>query len=672
MFCWKLMGILCCLMLAIALWAQGDGTEAMNPDADSRLQQRVNLRYASVPLADLLAQLSQKMGVRLEADPVVREHRACLYAPNRPLHETLKMLAEAFGYRWRRIEQPERPPRYVLHDPNPPQAETPNAARETVQQLKSLLPEVCVLLQTPIEQRIEAAIKFATERGDEPPRFENEEEARQWAMRAFKTWVGVDPRSVGAWYALCSFTERDWQRLQSGERILLSSKRTPALQPAIRDWTTVMTEQARERYERLSNEEDDQWQREWRLAQEKYPKADEMRLSLRLDPQTGKLYAAILVFAEGENIVPYSYNNKGVEWEIGFPRDFKAYLQPPREAWQLPNHSAFQKTVVPFKEPEPENDWFSWLGELLVQAAEASGLPLAAEVYPVSVNSYELYQWGEFFPKQYDWQTIARLLRDWGYRLSFADNWIQITHDDRATVRTQDIPQPSLARWFYKPNRRGVLSLEELAEFATLEAGKTDSLYMYIQSYMQRQEQRLPWFENARISTASELCGGLPYAQGSLVWLHEQSSDKNLIMRLYARLSVQQRALLRRGGEVPFTSLDGEAQELFLTAFAGGSLLLFNDFWLSESALRERAQTAALRLTSTTKPNPGIAVPEAISRRNNREELIQWLLNPENRQKHWALNREQRRTWQFILRWGEQEKVIEIPIGHPTRLERGG
>jgi hypothetical protein len=257
------------------------------------------------------------------------------------------------------------------------------------------------------------------------------------------------------------------------------------------------------------------------------------------------------------------------------------------------------------------------------------------------------------------------LLRAWQYRLSLAGDWIRITHDNRDIVRTQDIPQPLLARWLYKPNRRGVLSLEELAEFATLEPRKTDNLYMYIQSYMQRQERLLPWFENA-----SELCGGLTYAQASLVHLDERSSDKRLIMRLYARLSVQQRALLRRGGEIPFTSLDKEAQELFLTAFAGGSLLLFDDFWLSESALRERAQTAALRLTSSTEAMRRIAVPEAILRRNNREELTSWLLNPENRRTHWELNREQRRTWQFILRWGEQEKVIEIPMGHPTHMER--
>lgn len=142
-------------------------------------------------------------------------------------------------------------------------------------------------------------------------------------------------------------------------------------------------------------------------------------------------------------------------------------------------------------------------------------------------------------------------------------------------------------------------------------------------------------------------------------------------MRLYARLSVQQRALLRRGGEIPLLSLDNESQELFLTAFAGGSLLLFSDFWLPEPVLHERAQTAALRLTSTFEHQLGIAVPEAIRRRNNREELIQWLLNPENRRKHWTLNQEQRRVWRFILRWGDQEKTVNILMWYPTRLESG-
>lgn len=664
----KWMGMLCCLMLACGLWAQGDGTNALNPERDPRLRQRVNLRYASMPLVDLTAQLTQKTGVRVEADSAIREHRACLYAPNRPLHETLERLAEVFGYQWRRVEQPERPPRYVLYDPNPPQGAPSNAAQETIEQLKRLLPEVCALLQTPIEQRMEEAIRYAEERGDEPRRYENEEQA----MRSFKIYAGVSPQSIGAWYALCNFTERDWQRLQSGERILLSSKRTPALQSAIRDWTTVATEQVREKYEQLGTEEHDQWSQEWALAQQQFPKADEMRLSLRLDPKTGKLYAATLVFAGNENIVPYSFNNKGVEWEVYFPRDFKAYLQPLREAWQLPNHPAFQKTPVPFKEPGPEDDWFSWLGELLTQAAEASGLPLAAEVYPFSVDSYELYQWGEFFPKQYDWQTIARLLREWRYRLSLKGDWIQIVHDNREYARSMEIPQPQLARWFYKPNRRGVLSLEELAEFATLEAGKRDSLYMHIQSYTMRQERLVPWFENARLSDVSELCGGLPYAQGTLVRIHSDDTVENVVMRLYARLSVQQRALLRRGGEIPLLSLDSESQELFLTAFAGGSLLLFSDFWLPEPVLHGRAQTAALRLTSTLEHRPGIAVPETIRRRNNREELIQWLLNPENRRKHWTLNREQRRIWRFILRWGEQEKTVDIPMWYPTRLERGG
>lgn len=669
------MATLSWLAFALAGFAQSDGTGALDPAKDDRLNQRVHLRFASVPLTDLLLRISQRTGIRLEADRPVREYRACLYAPDRPLHEALTMLAHAFGYAWRRIEEPQKPPRYLLYDPNPPQNKiSTDAAKRTVETLRQLLPEVCEYLKTPVAQRMEALYRYAVEEGGRPPQFENEEQAQAWSRRVIKLFAGTTPYSVGAWHALCQFTERDWQRLQRGERILLSSKRTPHLQNALTDWTFIAAEQARINYERLSRQADDQWHQEWQLAQEKFPKADELRVSLRLDPATGKLYAATVVFAEGENIVPYSMNNRGADWEITPPTDFvrRRPVAPP--PWSLPDHPAFKKSLPTFKEPGPEDDWFSWLGELLTQAAEASQLLLAAEVYPLLTDSSQLYQWGEYFPKQYTWQTIAELLREWGYRLVLKEGgWVVVSSDLREATRAYDIPQPTLARWLYKPNRRGVLTLDECAEIVSLSPRQIDNLYMYVQSYYYRMERLLPWFEEAKLSNVSYLCGGLPYAQGTMVHLSAPLRDREeyLIMRLYARLSPAQRALLRRGAPIAFTSLDTESQELFLAAFAGGSLLLFDDYWLPEAALRERAQTATLQLSSTLRTNPGIVVPDALKKRNDRNELIQWLQTPENRQKYWQLAAVRKRVWLFTLRWGDKEKTIEIPMAHPVELEGG-
>lgn len=668
------MGIVMVAVASGAL-AQDSGTGAINPDRDPRLRQRVRLRWASVPLGALLAQLGQKTGVHFEADEAVQEYRACLYVPDRPLHEALVTLAQAFGYEWRRLEEPSKPPRYRLYDPNPPQATIPDdAARQTLETLRRLLPEVCEYLKTPVAQRMEAVLKLAEETGGRPPQFENEAQARQWFQRTFRLWAGVDPRSLGAWYALCQFTERDWQRLQRGERILLSSKHTPALHNAVLDWTAVVAEQVRDNYERHGRGEGDQWYQEWQLAQQKFPRADEMRLSLRLDPGTGKLYAATVVFAEGENIVPYSMNNRGAEWDITPPTDFMRRRPAPPSAWSLPDHPAFRKSPLPFKEPPPDEDWFCWLGELLTQAAEASALPLAAEVYPLLADFFDLYQWGEYFPKQYDWQTIAKLLREWGYRLALSrGDWIIVSSEQRTIMREQDIPQPTLARWFYKPGRRGVLTLDECAEIASLGGGRAEYLYTYVQSYSQRMETRLPWFREAMVSDASELCGGLPDAQGTMVYFYSPTGTEapHLVMRLYARLSPAQRTALRQGAAIPFASLDTEAQTLFLSAFAGGSLLLFQDYWLPPAALQERAQTATLRLSATLSSRPGIDVPDALKQPERRAELIQWLQDPANRQAHWRRDLEQRRIWQFILRWGDQERVIELPMGHPVRLEGG-
>lgn len=69
---------------------------------DARMQAKRTLRFQDTPLRDFLADLNIQTGIRFFADRTVAEDRLTLFARERPLAETLRVVAAFFRFEWRR------------------------------------------------------------------------------------------------------------------------------------------------------------------------------------------------------------------------------------------------------------------------------------------------------------------------------------------------------------------------------------------------------------------------------------------------------------------------------------------------------------------------------------------------------------------------------------------
>lgn len=98
-----------------ALTLLGCARAQLTLDTDSRLDAHITARVAGVSIKALLSDWSKQSGVSLSADASIRDQRAFARLVNRPLRDGMRLLAAAFGYEWRIVEdEPDAPPRYVL------------------------------------------------------------------------------------------------------------------------------------------------------------------------------------------------------------------------------------------------------------------------------------------------------------------------------------------------------------------------------------------------------------------------------------------------------------------------------------------------------------------------------------------------------------------------------
>ena len=103
-------------------------------DTDSRLDTPLTVRVAGAPLRTLLSDWSKQSGVSLSADASIRDQRAFARLTNRPLRDAMRLLAAAFGYEWRVVDdEPDAPPRYVLQA-SPQRIQQQNLLRHTLNQ----------------------------------------------------------------------------------------------------------------------------------------------------------------------------------------------------------------------------------------------------------------------------------------------------------------------------------------------------------------------------------------------------------------------------------------------------------------------------------------------------------------------------------------------------------
>ena len=77
----------------------------------------VSIFQTPASLSTVVKVLSTQSGVLLSTQRSISEYRAILVADERPLHEVMRKLAEAFGFTWQRKGKEGEPPIYTLVQP---------------------------------------------------------------------------------------------------------------------------------------------------------------------------------------------------------------------------------------------------------------------------------------------------------------------------------------------------------------------------------------------------------------------------------------------------------------------------------------------------------------------------------------------------------------------------
>ncbi len=671
------------IALTLVLTAQLGGAlaqeKAVDPARDERLNRPLSLRIVGLPLHRALRQMTDRTGVVLRVDDSLREYRVVLSAPDQPLHLVMEHLAQAFGYEWKRIDYEDEPPVYRLIDPNPTSAKT-DPDWEWFR--REFLPRVCQQLQTPIGERIETGYA----------QLKPESELRDMLSRMV-IYAGIGDETPAYW-ALCQLSDAEWARLQRGEILFFSTGKGTLPPQALDEWKAIAEDDLRRDYEfslefGAYNPQELKESHERKLSHAK--SAQELRVYLWYDSREKELRAwEVALNSEGQDVKQLAGvglmtgNSRILDTRRPERETVRFYDDPEVQALlepTFPKHRGYEKKLERYRYPGPEGDWFSWLAELMVQMARTSNICLVAEYYPFEEGSLYV-DWSSKIPRMpYDWARFYRLLHDAGYRAVLTEQeWLVLSHRNRDRARQNDLPQPVVERWFYKPNYRGILTLEECAEVANLPEIVRLGMVMHLQEFFTLDGVGYEAFYPTEIE---HLHGGVGYANKTLTALEtffsvcpseNQRTDvrtPKYALRLFGQLSPAQRALLRRGGALPFLALDFYQQVLFLQAISGGDLLTIEALWLPPEAQQEVFRGASVRLMADECERRGVRLAD--SEKERIRTVRDWFTNrasifPERSQVKVEPITVRHRVWRFEFSWDGQ--VYRIPFTMPYPVER--
>lgn len=687
-----LIGLLMGVVLVSCGLAQ---TQAVDPTKDERLKQTLSLRIASAPLHKALQLITKQTDVTLRVDDALHQHRVVLYAPDQPLHLVMEHIAQAFDYQWKRIELDNEPPVYRLVDPNP----LPDADVDWRWLREKLLPRLCQEFSKPLNQRI-AKAKDITAQGNALFR----EALSKDLVEALATFLSLSPDHTPALRALCGLSEREWKRLQNGELLLFSTDDGTLPIQALDEWKALKEEATRHFYQRRESSGDRRFagkNLDERLQE--IGSGQELRVALWYSPSAKQLFSHFAVLdSEGRNVNELRIGRRSVSG-----KDLSDYLILPAQPTLLlyqglsksepegafPQHRGFQKRLDQYRPPSVQDDWFSWFGELMVQMAEASDICLVAEYYPFHTNAFYV-GWDRSLSMPLDWNRFYEILYTAGYVAKRSEQeWLVVQHRRlvdppysssgvvQGYVRHLDIPQAKLERWFYKPNARGMLTLEECAEITALPPKTFSNIMTTLEGYFSLfgDKVSLRSLDSWEMTVLEPLHGGIAYAYTSLLMmtgvtntLYSEDGEERgsalvppYALRLYGQLTPAQRALLKRGGSLPFLLLSPPQQVLFLQAISNGDLLSVEALWLSPDQRLEVLEGADVRLVADVLEAPAEGVsPSEAKRFKTLEEYIENCDDIKQEKIKMRI-----RMWRLEFHWDGENYVHRFLTPYPLERE---
>lgn len=606
--------------------------DPIDPQADVRLAKRSTFFFPPAPLGDVLQKISQQTGVSLRTERSVAQHRVILVAHDKPLHETLNKLAEAFGYTWRKIEKKGTPPEYMLFPPAQvmaqQQAEVQSLRQTALRLLRESVREWSqrqITELNAVREQMNAVAMQATQTYREAQKPLGERETLRLLRMAIQQRF---TESWATWTVACMmarFTPQQWSALERGEVFVSETGRadTP-LPPEVLHLFRSEHEAVLERQMKMfSGEEAQRFRRE---QMEQYRAADRALLRFALHPVSGRLCYSAVVFADNRIL---SSGEKAVTpplWEVACAlHDYPAGGDslPPYDEGLVKRLSAKPPRAVPL-EPSAAMDV---TGNVLALYARENGVDLVAEWYPylpraegdageARTETFPIVGMGEgmrlsapsrdleagevtfgsvkILSTALDWHTVQKNLRQNRYLLRDSERWVVVTQQLRALCRHYEIPEASIRKWFLQPGRQGVPAVSDFVEIAALLPEQIERVEIKRQN--------------------------LPQASRELTALTSLAHDPALQAVLLASGSASpaQRESAWKGTPIPFPLLTPQAQRYLLYAIRWAS-------WLP--AQSSPAQWSfAVRFEETVQEEPDMSrFSEDLLRSLSHESPEEWL-----------------------------------------------
>lgn len=668
------------LIMGLGL-AVGAAQEARrpSPQEDARLNQKISLRYAATPLKELLAELSRRTGVALTAESRVREYRAFARLKEKPLHEVMRLLAQAFGFEWR-VEtdpaKPDAPPRYVLYQPAADRRAEQEWQKLYQTDMTALMRDIVRSIPPDLLQRDHA--EFANALGIvpryvwEPDVVLNEKEPeppfqplmeyfiphetdlyRALLHHARRDILSEAGASHNAWLALqvmARFSEREWQALSTEGVLAIAVDAIPdelrqqwadaeekmqAQKPSKDEMVTLREEDIREDTDSdaPASETDDEHLRALLDALEAQPSPPLTSVRFTYDPLLQTLSVDLCSMQIEANRTSYrqtpAFDLKLSDWLETAYRTFGRSLQdfaPPTDEDESPNLWALKTPFATIREAAwrraKQDDWANWLSYCYIEACEGADIETVGEFYPFSKETL----WHNPNEPVRTWSALmGRMIR--AHCPEFEGKLVVWQAAARPLARLTDAPQSRL---------RPLLSQEQptLDLLAVLCATLPQHAFLPL--------------HDARTGFLSEFAS-TDAAIDAWAQALEQLASSSIYwtMRLYHSLTQPQRDALRRPRGLSWNDLSQSQKAIALNLLSGMDRGSWN--CLNTTAYRTEAPTLQIQLLETRS---------APMRRtaSQPDEKGVWRTH---------VQRLQRREFLFNLRVSQQTVEIELNLPEP-------
>jgi len=554
---------------------------------DARLKQTIELSVAGVSLRTLFQRIQAQTRVSLKADAALADSAVIVHVPNRPLHELMTHLATAFHAEWHADDS--QPPAYTLR-PLPLTGETPSQ-RLTRQRLDDL------------PRRLRALYEPAAGEAAE-------DEDLQRAIEAYRKTLQKERLPLRL---LGQLTPAELDALRAGKTLEFSSRTDPRFEPDwLAEWKSWLEDTIAYQAEMLSTPKGDPVLAQYYadVLGKGIARGDEMRLRVSCDPRTAAIQCAVGLFAQGELIHGETFvpnedppDPEGFSWHdftAVMPKDHPwrdlEFEQRDSEEPERRDRSSVRR-VRPPALPPLQGDWFAYEAEVVLRIAQAVGKPFVAEYGWTRRSLAEVYTLPGF----------AYSLAVSGYEWLVRDGWVIMRYRDPRDARPQRMPKHALQQWFFKPNRRGVLTIQDLMSMARYVQDAED-LYAALAAFgiahgvVFDGELPSPYVVISELKGLPQVHHGLLYAVSSLEPLYEMPE----VFRVLAALSEAQHRALLAGQTIHIETLSPRALDAVLDLAYSRDKARAPSFWQG-------------------------APPKGTLRLISREQQVCWLLLPPNR-----------------------------------------